>query len=207
MAHHDSWGNSIFVPIKKLMTHPGALQLLAFFFLFKLGDALAGVLIRPFLIDMGYSAFDRGLALAIAALGVGILGTMAGVKLVSLLGLRQVLILSCGIQTFSNLGYYVVSLIEPQRTVMFTAIAIENFCGGLGAAALQTLVLRTISPQSSSTQYAFISVLLMVSAVMVGPLAGWGVHRLGWSHFFIGSMIASIPGFILVFKLDKRCFS
>jgi len=64
-----------------------ALEILAFVIFYKLADQLAQSLQRPFLIDMGYSAFDRGVALATVGLVLTIVGTFLGGALSTVIGL------------------------------------------------------------------------------------------------------------------------
>ena len=65
---------AVWQPFLSFLTRPRALEILAFVVLYKLADQLAQSLTRPFLIDMGYSADQRGVALAT----IGVAGTMVG---------------------------------------------------------------------------------------------------------------------------------
>ena len=54
---------AVWQPFLGFLARHRALEILAFVFLYKFADNLAQALQRPFLVDMGYSAFDRGFAL------------------------------------------------------------------------------------------------------------------------------------------------
>src|SRR5262249_23051194 len=55
---------AVWQPFLALLARHRALEILAFVVLYKLADNLAMALVRPFLVDMGYSETDRGVALA-----------------------------------------------------------------------------------------------------------------------------------------------
>src|SRR5439155_25465820 len=59
---------AIWYPFLGFLGRHRALEILAFVLLYKLADQLAQALTRPFLIDMGYSADHRGIALATVGL-------------------------------------------------------------------------------------------------------------------------------------------
>ena len=54
----------MWLPFLGFLSRHRALEILLFVLLFKAADNFAQSLLRPFLIDMGYSDFDRGMALA-----------------------------------------------------------------------------------------------------------------------------------------------
>src|SRR5262245_59248170 len=54
---------AVWEPFLGFLTRHRALEILAFVVFYKFADQLAQALTRPFLLDMGYDAFDRGAAL------------------------------------------------------------------------------------------------------------------------------------------------
>jgi len=65
---------AVWHPFLGFLARHRALEILAFVLLYKLADQLAQALTRPFLIDMGYGADHRGIALAT----VGMVATITG---------------------------------------------------------------------------------------------------------------------------------
>ena len=66
--------DAVWHPFLGFLARHRALEILAFVLLYKFADQLAQALTRPFLIDMGYSADHRGIALAT----VGMVATIVG---------------------------------------------------------------------------------------------------------------------------------
>jgi PAT family beta-lactamase induction signal transducer AmpG len=81
---------------------------------------------------------------------------------------------------------------------MILTINIENFCAGLGTAAFVAFLMSLCNQRFSATQYALLSSLMAVSRdILVAP-AGRLVEITGWPMFFIISILAAIPGLMLL---------
>jgi len=168
-------------------------------FLYKFSDQLTQALTRPFLIDMGYSADHRGLALATVGMVATIAGAFVGGWVTTLAGLGHSLWVFGILQIFSNLGYYAVSLAGgPVLPLMYAATSFEVFTSGLGTGAFSVLLLRMTQKRFSATQYALFSSLFALPRLLAGPLAGFSVDAVGWSWFFLATLVMGIPGLVML---------
>jgi PAT family beta-lactamase induction signal transducer AmpG len=64
-------------------------------------------------------------------------------------------------------------------------------------ALLMTLCNRSFS----ATQYALLSALASIGRVYVGPTSGYLVEAWGWAPFYLGSVIAAVPGVALLWAM------
>jgi PAT family beta-lactamase induction signal transducer AmpG len=189
---------AVWLPFLGFLSRHRALEILAFVLLYKLADNLSQSLLRPFLIDMGYNDFDRGMVLAtVGWVGVA-LGTLLGGALTNLLGLGRSLWIFGFLQIFSNLGYILVANSEVNRPLMYGAMSFETFTTGLGTGAFSVLLLRMTQKRFSATQYALFSSLFGLPRILAGPVTGFAVHAVGWTWFFWFTMAAGIPGLVLL---------
>ncbi|MBM3227076.1 MAG: AmpG family muropeptide MFS transporter, partial [Candidatus Tectomicrobia bacterium] len=117
---------AIWEPLREVFQRERAIEILAFVCLYKLADNLAGALLRPFLIDLGYSEFDRGVGLATIGLVTTLGGTFLGGLLTTLTGLGHALWIGGALQIVSNLGYIFLADSAPDRLLLTAAMAIEN---------------------------------------------------------------------------------
>ncbi|MEW5983747.1 MAG: MFS transporter [Acidobacteriota bacterium] len=176
-----------------------ALEILSFVLLYKFSDQLTQALTRPFLIDMGYNADHRGLALATVGMFATIGGAFVGGWVTTLVGLGHSLWVFGFLQIFSNLGYYVVSLASgPVLPLMYGATSFELFTSGLGTGAFSVLLLRMTQKRFSATQYALFSSLFALPRLLAGPIAGFAVDAIGWSAFFLSTLAMGIPGLVML---------
>ena len=189
---------AVWYPFLGFLSRHRALEILAFVIFYKLADNLATALLRPFLVDMGYSDFDRGFALATVGLIATLVGTFLGGILTTLMGLGHSLWVFGLLQIVSNIGYVLVSTSELNRPLMYGAMGFESFTQGLGTGAFSVLLLRMTQKRFSATQYALFSSLFGLPRILAGPLTGLMVDAMGWTSFFWASMAFGIPGMILL---------
>jgi MFS transporter, PAT family, beta-lactamase induction signal transducer AmpG len=189
---------AIWEPFLGFLSRHRALEILAFVIFYKLADNLAGSLLRPFLVDMGYSDFDRGFALATVGLFATLAGTFLGGIVTTLLGLGHSLWIFGILQIVSNIGYILVSTSPVNRSLMYGAMGFESLTQGLGTGAFSVLLLRMTQKRFSATQYALFSSLFGIPRILAGPLTGLMVDAMGWTTFFWVSMAFGIPGLLLL---------
>ncbi len=213
--------DAVILPFKEFFERSGitagALMLL-FIVLYKLGDGLLGNMATPFLLspEMSFSKTDIGAIQGGMGLLATIVGTLVGGSIMSKIGINKSLWLFGGLQAISNLAYFVLaqlsqnyqltelaqkyqfSEIPSYYQVMVISINIENFCGGLGTAAFVAFLMSLCNHKFSATQYALLSSLYAVSRdILVAP-AGKLADTIGWSNFFLFSLIIAIPGLLLL---------
>ena len=166
--------------------------------LYKLADNLSQSLLRPFLVDMGYDSFDRGVALGTVGVLGTIIGTFFGGAITSVIGLGHSLWIFGLLQIFSNLGYILIILGDTNRPLMYGAMGFETLTTGMGMGAFGVLLLRMTQKRFSATQYALFSSLFALPRLAAGPITGFVVHAVGWMPFFWFTMAAGVPGLVLL---------
>ena len=194
-----SLSDAVWHPFLELLSRRRAWEILAFVVLYKFADQLAQALTRPFLIDMGYNAYHRGIALAT----VGLVGTVGGALLggwvTIFLGLGHALWVFGFLQIFSNVGYFLLSRAEGANLpLMYAATSFELFTSGLGTGAFSVLLLRLTQKRFSATQYALFSSLFALPRLAAGPITGFAVHAMGWPAFYLATMVIGIPGLLML---------
>jgi PAT family beta-lactamase induction signal transducer AmpG len=190
---------AVWQPFLGFLTRHRALEILAFVLLYKIADQLAQSLTRPFLIDMGYSAYHRGIALATVSIVATIAGAFIGGWVTTLAGLGHSLWIFGFLQVFSNFGYFLLSrLPAPNIPFMYGAAGFELFTSGLGTGAFSVLLIRLTQRRFSATQYALFSSLFALPRVLAGPISGFAVDAVGWSTFFLSTMVLGIPGLLML---------
>ncbi len=189
---------AVWLPFLGFLSRDRAVEILAFVILFKLADNMAQSLLRPFLIDMGYSAYDRGVALGTIGLATTIGGAIIGGLATNSIGLGRALWTFGSLQIFSNLGYVLLANVPNHSLVLYGAMGFESLCQGLGTGAFSVLLLRMTQKRFSATQYALFSTLFGFGRIFSGPVAGITVDAVGWSNFFLMTMPLGIPGLYML---------
>jgi MFS transporter, PAT family, beta-lactamase induction signal transducer AmpG len=213
--------DAVFDPLVDIFRRSRALQIIAFLLLYKFGENLATALTRPFLIQKCYSPEDVGLATATIGLVAIIIGTFFGGWMTERIGLGRALWIFGAIQAVGFLGYVAVDRLTPgspcaggvhpaagagqpfgHRMTMYGAVAVENACQAMATGAFGVLLLRLTQKQFSATQYALFSSIFALGRTLAGPPAGYLVDALGWTPFFLVSVLASVPGLALLHRFS-----
>ena len=199
IAAPASLRDAVWHPFLGFLARHRALEILAFVLLYKFSDQLTQALTRPFLIDMGYSADHRGIALATVGLVATVVGAVIGAWVTTLMGLGHSLWMFGFLQVFSNLGYYFVSIAGgPVLPLMYGATSFELFTSGLGTGAFSVLLVRMTQKRFSATQYALFTSLFALPRLLAGPIAGVSVDAMGWPTFFLSTLIMGVPGLVML---------
>ncbi|MCG8707120.1 muropeptide MFS transporter AmpG [Brenneria sp. 4F2] len=190
---------AIVAPLRDFFGRNNAWLILLLIVLYKLGDAFAISLTTTFLIrGVGFNAGDVGLVNKTLGLFATIIGAVYGGLLMQRLSLFRALMLFGILQAVSNAGYWLLSITDKHIFTMASAVFLENLCGGMGTAAFVALLMTLCHKSFSATQFALLSALSAVGRVYVGPIAGWFVEAHGWAWFYLFSIIAALPGLLIL---------
>jgi PAT family beta-lactamase induction signal transducer AmpG len=193
---------SVWLPFLGFLSRHRALEILAFVFLYKFSDQLAQSLMRPFFAEMGYDHVDRGIALGTVGFIGTVVGTFVGGALTTVIGLSRSLWIFGFLQIFSNVGYILVAESAVNRPLFYGAMGFETVTTGLGMGAFGVLLLRMTQKRFSATQYALFSSLFALPRLIAGPVTGVVVHAMGWTSFFVFTMLAGIPGLVMLARFS-----
>jgi PAT family beta-lactamase induction signal transducer AmpG len=192
--------DAVWGPFVGMLGQHRALEILAFVLLYKLSDNLTQALTGPFLVQMGFSAWDRGVAVGTIGLFAIIVGTILGGLLTNMVGLGRALWIGGFLQIFSNLGYAAVAHVGGNRALMYGATGFEYLTTGLGNGAFGVLLLRLTQKRFSATQYALLSSLFTLPRVIAGPPAALLADAIGWRDFFVFTLATGVPGLIMLYR-------
>ena len=207
---------AVFDPFVSLFRKPRAPEIIAFILLYKLGDNMATALIRPFLIEKCFSPADVGLATATIGLFCTIGGTIFGAALTRRIGIGRALWVFGVLQALACVGYLAVDRVTAAagtcaspaaggqplsiRILMYGATAIETGCQGMATGALDVFLIRLTQKRFSATQYALFASIFALGRTLAGAPAGILVDALGWTPFFLATILASIPGLAMLWR-------
>ena len=178
-----------------------ALLVLAFLFLYKLGDNMATALQSPFFIDVGFTLTQIGAIAKTAGLIAAIVGGMVGGLIMVKVSINRALWLFGVVQIVSILGFALLSDIGPNPWMLGFVVAFEYLGVGLGSAALIAFMARTTNPAFAATQLALFTALASVPRVFANAVTGVIVEQVGWTNFFLLCAALAVPGMLLLFKV------
>ncbi|MET0569146.1 MAG: MFS transporter [Hyphomicrobiaceae bacterium] len=189
----------------EFLLRDAAVAVLVFVVLYKLCDALAGVMTAPFILSLGY---DKGIYAGIVK-GVGLIATLAGGfaggALAGAMTLGKALWLGGLLQMASNLVFVWLGSVAPSVPALTAAIVVENVTGGIATVIFVAYISALCGAKAhTATQYALLTALVAVGRTVLASTSGYGVAALGWPLFFLATVAAALPGLALLAWLQRR---
>jgi PAT family beta-lactamase induction signal transducer AmpG len=195
---------SVVEPFAEFMRRPGWVAILLFIALFKLGEALAGVMTTPFYRSLGFSREQVAAVATVFGMFAVLGGALVGGWLVGRIGVARALVLTGLGQMLSNLMYVALAGSGHSVPMLWAQVGVENFTDGLADAAFLTYLAGLTSRAFTATQYALLSSLAAVPLRTIGASAGWLAEGLGWSGFFLLTTAAALPAMAVMLWLLRR---
>ena len=175
--------------------------ILAFIFLYKLGDSMATALATPFYLDLGFSKTEIGLIAKNAGLWPSVIGGLLGGIWMIKLGINRALWLFGVFQMIAILGFYGLATLGHNLPALAIAISIEALCVGLGTTAFVAFIAHTTNPLYTATQFALFTSLSAIPRTFANATTGYLVEYFGWKTFFIFCFLMALPGMLLLIKV------
>ncbi|HEY5775492.1 MAG TPA: AmpG family muropeptide MFS transporter [Xanthomonadales bacterium] len=177
------------------------LAILAFMFLYKLGDNMATALATPFYLDMGFSRTEIGSIAKIAALWSSIAGGILGGLIMLKVSINRALWVFGLVQMVTILGYAWLSTVGHHPLGLFFVVSGEYLGVGLGAIALTAYMARETSKAFTATQFALFSSFIAIPRTLTNASTGFIIEAVGYTWFFLICTLVAIPGLLLLFKV------
>jgi PAT family beta-lactamase induction signal transducer AmpG len=195
--------HAVLDPLRDFLTRPGAIAILAFIALFKLGEAMGGIMTAPFYRALGFSRD------AIAATGLfSLVATLSGIAfggwLVARLGVGRALLWTGSAQTAAMAVYEVLAHAPGEQTVLFLTVATEAFAQGMADAAFLTYLSGLCSRAFTATHYALLSSIPALAIHTAGGFSGALAGAVGWPVFYALCTLGALPAMGLMVVLLRR---
>ncbi len=184
---------------------PHIVVTIGFILLYRFAEAQLGKLAQPFLLD---AREVGGLAISTAWVGfiygtVGVLmltvGGLIGGFLAARNGLKFWLWWMVLAINLPNLSYLYLAYTQPEQLwIVMAAVGVEQFGYGFGFTAFMLYMIYASQGDGNETvHYALCTGLMALGMMVPGMFCGWLQELIGYRHFFVWVMLATIPGFIL----------
>ena len=180
------------------LARPGALAVLHFILLYKLGDVSMGPMVKPYWLDSGLTIDDVALVSTTVGVGLTIAGALAGGMFTSRYGIFHGLWVLGLLQAVSNLGYAGAAAIGGGRPAIYAASMLESFTGGLGTAAFLAFLMHVCEREQAATQYALLSALFGLTRSVSAPFTGVAATHFGYAAYFALTFLLALPAYGLL---------
>ncbi|MGM9759043.1 MAG: MFS transporter, partial [Parabacteroides sp.] len=150
---------------------------------------------------LGLSEQEIGLYYGTFGAAAFVLGSVLAGYYISRRGLRKVLFTLCCIFNIPFLMYTILAFTQPDNGLFIaSAIMMEYFGYGFGFAGLTLFMMQQVAPgKHQMAHYAFASGIMNLGVMLPGMFSGFFSDWLGYKYFFVFTLIAMIPSFLVAY--------
>jgi PAT family beta-lactamase induction signal transducer AmpG len=191
----------------------GALVVMAFVSVYRMGDVLALNLSKPMIKGLGYSLDQIGYADSLVALVASIVGVGLGGLMVVKWPMALALAIGAGFAAFGNFGFVWLAHRPVDVLSLYVATAADQFGNGMAGAVFVVYLSMLVNPRFPGAQYAFLSGFAFLLPRLLSGAGGAIVKAFddaglaGFDLFFLLSgvlSLAAIPFLPLLARIRPR---
>ncbi|WP_273456683.1 AmpG family muropeptide MFS transporter [Nevskia ramosa] len=189
---------AVFGPLAEFFRRRGALLVLLFVLLHKIGDTLANLTLRLLLNDLQFTndeiaKYDVGFGFIAYLIGIFIGGI-----LYARLGLKRSVLIALVLMAVSNLSFAALAAIGHSPWFLAFTIGFENIASGIGGVVIVAYLSALCSLNFTATQFALLSAAAsIVGRVLTGSTAGAMIEAFGYVEFYVLTTLIALPGVFL----------
>jgi PAT family beta-lactamase induction signal transducer AmpG len=191
-------------PFVDYFNRNGALWILVFILLYKIGDTMASGITMPFYLETGFTKTEIGTVVKFFGTAATLAGAALGGLMLLKLGINRGLWIFGILQALSTAGFAILARIGYNITMLSGVIAFENLSSGMGTAAFVAFMASITNKKFTkftATQYALLTGIMGLSRQMASSVTGFMAKNMGWQSFFIFCTLIAIPGMLLLLKI------
>ncbi|MEP9360570.1 MFS transporter [Sphingomonas sp. KR3-1] len=190
---------SIWGPFVEFFQRQGAVIVLIFILVHKVGDTLANLTFRLLFDDLKFS--NDEIAFYDVSLGflAYIIGVFIGGVLYARMGMKRSVLLSLVLMAVSNLSFAALAAAGHSNIGMAGAIGFENIASGFGGVVVIAYFSALTDLRFTAAQYALISAgASILGRLLTGTTAGELIKAMGYVNFYLFTTVIALPG-VLIF--------
>lgn len=195
---------AVIAPLADFLSREGAWIILAFVILFRLGEALAGVMLAPYYTHLGFDRATIAIANGPPSLVAVLAGTALGGVAVARLGVGRALLTAGAFQTLTLILYPLLGLYPHLPHILLATSVAESFAEGIADAAFITYLSGLCTKAYTATQYALLSSVAALALRTIGGFSGVLAHAMGWLPFYEFTVISALPAMAVMLYILRR---
>ncbi|UVO49306.1 MFS transporter [Sphingomonas sp. SUN019] len=195
---------AVWRPFVQFFARKGALLVLLFILVHKVGDTLANLTFRLLFDDLGFTGdeiafYDVGIGFAAYLVGIFIGGV-----LYARMGMKKSVLLALVLMAVSNLSFALLAAAGHSNLGMAAAIGFENAASGFGGVVVIAYFSALCDLRFTAAQFALISAAAsIVGRVATGTTAGALIEWMGYVDFYLLTTLLALPGVALFWWMSR----
>lgn len=180
---------------------------IAFIIIYRLAEGFVMKIVPLFLKaersvgGLGLNEQEIGLYYGTYGAAAFVLGSLLAGYYISHRGLKKTLFSLCCIFNLPFAAYTLLAIYQPESGWLIgSAIVLEYFGYGFGFVGLTLFMMQQVAPgKHQMAHYAFASGIMNLGVMLPGTISGFVSDWLGYEAFFIFTLFATIPAFLITY--------
>jgi MFS family permease len=197
VVEHQGGVGLIWRHYQGFVAQPGMGLWLAVLLTFKLGDALGSPMIKPMLVDQGWSTGAIGTLTLVSSL-VGIGGALLGGLAYARLGAFRALMLFGLLQAVGIAAMALLVQVSAAPVWVYSIALFEQFADGMSTVALFAMMMNQCRAGHEGADFTVQASVQVVLGGVIGALSGIIAKQLGYTSLFGLAGLAGLGALVLV---------
>jgi len=205
-----AWFGSTYIgPLTSFFKKNGwqiAVAIIAFVFLFKIGEAFMGKMSLVFYKELGFSKSD--IAIYSKSLGwiTTVVFTLIGGWFAFRAGVVKALFVAGAAMALTNLMFSWLAWAGPSKGLFALAVVVDDIAAAFATVAFVTFISLLVDRTYTATQYALLASIATFGRTTIAAFSGSMVDSLGgnWGLFFIITTVMVIPSLIVLWFIRNK---
>jgi PAT family beta-lactamase induction signal transducer AmpG len=187
-----------FSPLTEFLKRQGAVVVMLFVLIHKIGDTLANLTLRLLLTDLKYTNDEIAFYDVFIGFIAFLVGIFVGGALYARAGMKMAVLVSLILMAVSNLSFAALAAAGHSNLGLAGTIGFENFASGIGGVTVVAYLSALCNLRFTATQYALLSALASIAGrFLTGTTAGSLIEAMGYVSFYLLTTAIAFPGVVL----------
>ncbi|MFP4470442.1 MAG: MFS transporter [Bacteroidales bacterium] len=170
-------------------------------------SGIIGILamLKPWMVDLGYSAKEIGFMSGIVGTSVAALAALAAGFIVKKIGRRTSLLLFALINIIAAVYFYAMTGGEPALISIYLGICLLWGAYGLSTVVIYTTSMDVVRKGREGTDFTVQIVITHLSGLVIAVMSGHVGDKIGYDGLFLGEALLGVASlFIVIFAYRKK---
>lgn len=186
------------------ITTPGNWPWILILLSFKFAHQAGSSMMRPWLVDAGYSLEAIASLMGMIGSGAGLLGAMIGGFVAGAFKRPRSLIVLAGIQALATSSYCLPIFSSHAVWKVGLATALDNGASGVATVTLFAAMMDRCRKAHSASDYTLQASIVVISQTAATTLGGLSADRFGYQNHFLLVSLAAIAVFVLCWQVLRH---
>jgi MFS family permease len=164
-------------------------------------SGIIGILamLKPYMVDLGYSVKDIGFMSGIVGTSVAALMSFSGGFIIRWMGRKLAIYLFALLNVCTGLYFYMMTMGTPSVQALYIGIVLLWASYGLSSVVIYTTSMDAVRPEAAGTDFTIQIVITHLSSMLIAVFSGKLGDVLGYHRLFGVEMLMSVASVLILF--------